>query len=137
MLYPAPDSFGVVQHLVNRDRERVLVAEHGLGERIANKNDVDYSFIHQARARVVVCGQAGDGFVPKFLFSKGSDSNFLARFANWGETHDVLQCPSAAADRACKQPIRCYYGIVVATQTPVDSLRLPMAYHNRNVRCSY
>src|SRR5213080_4636502 len=95
MLYPAPDSFGVVQHLVNRDRESVLVAKHGLGKRIADKNDVDGSFIYQARALVVVCGQAGDRLVPKFLFSKGSDSNFLARFANWGETHYVLQCPSA------------------------------------------
>src|SRR5207237_2171268 len=98
MLYPAPDSFGVVQHLVNRDRESVLIAEHGLGKRIADKNDVDGSFIHQACARVVVCSQAGDRFVSKFLFFERSNSDFLARFANWGETHDVLQCPSATAD---------------------------------------
>src|SRR5207248_2276180 len=136
MLYPAPDSFAVVQHLVNRDRESVLIAEHGLGKRIADKNDVDGNFIYQTRARVVVCSQAGDRLVSKFLFFKGSDSNFLARFANWGETHDVLQCPSAAADRACKQPIRCCYGIVVANQPPVDSLRLLLAYHNRKVRGS-
>jgi hypothetical protein len=36
----------------------------------------------------------------KFLLSKSSDSNLLARFANRCETHDVLQCPSALADRA-------------------------------------
>src|SRR5207244_13531915 len=77
MLYPAPDSFAVVQHLVNRDRESVLIAEHGLGKRIADKNDVDGNFIYQTRARVVVCSQAGDRLVSKFLFFREGTVIFL------------------------------------------------------------
>jgi hypothetical protein len=47
----------------------------------------------------------------KFLFSETGSSDFLARFANGSETHNVLQCPSASADRACY--ILDYYGIIL------------------------
>src|SRR5579872_1962592 len=36
MLHPTPDGFGVMQHFVNRDRERVFVAQHRLGKRVAD-----------------------------------------------------------------------------------------------------
>ena len=75
--------------------------EHGLGERIADQDDVDPGLIHQSPGSVVVRRQAGDGLVTKLLFSKGCTSDLLAGFANGGKTHDVLQCPSALADRAC------------------------------------
>jgi hypothetical protein len=32
--------------------------------------------------------------VMKFLFAQRRDGNFVARFANRSETHDILQCPS-------------------------------------------
>jgi hypothetical protein len=35
--------------------------------------------------------------VMELVLAKGSDGGFLARFANRGETHDVLQCPSGPA----------------------------------------
>ena len=86
----------MVQHLVGGDRERVVVAEHGLGQRVADQDDVDASLVDQARAGVVIGGQAGNGFAAEFLFSKRCNGDFLARFAKRGETHDVLQCPSAS-----------------------------------------
>ena len=93
-----------MQHLVDGDRERVLVAEHGHGQRIADQGNIDAGLVDQARGRVVVGGEAGDGFVVKLLFADGGGSDLAARriSADGGETHCVLQCPSASwADRAC------------------------------------
>jgi hypothetical protein len=36
----------------------------------------------------------------KFVLAKGSYGNLVARFADRCNAHDVLQCPSALADRA-------------------------------------
>ena len=49
MLYAAMRGPGVVQHFVERDRKRVLVPQHGLGQRIADQNDIDPGLIDQAR----------------------------------------------------------------------------------------
>ena len=78
-----------------RDRERVLVAQHGLGQRVADQNHVHAGLVDQARGGIVVGGETGDRFVVKFLFAERSDRNLLARFADRNQTHDVLQCPSA------------------------------------------
>ena len=93
----------VVQHLVDRDRERVLIAKHGHGQRVADQSNVDAGLVDQARGGVVVGGQAGNGFVVKLSFRGGSSSDLAAgKPADRRETHDVLQCPSAnRADRAC------------------------------------
>jgi len=61
----------VVQHFFNGDRQRVLVAQHGLREGIANQHDIDSSFVDEAGGGVVVGSQARDRFVPEFLFSQG------------------------------------------------------------------
>src|ERR1700686_1974333 len=37
----------------------------------------------------------------EFLFPQVCGRDLMARFADRGQTHDVLQCPSAAADGAC------------------------------------
>jgi hypothetical protein len=39
--------------------------------------------------------------VLKFLFAESGYSDLLARFADRGKAHDVLQCPSGKPDRAC------------------------------------
>ena len=96
IFHGAPDSLGVVQHLVNGDRECVVISEHGLGQRIADQDDVDASLVNQACGGIVVCGQAGDGLAMKYLFAQRCNGDFLARFANRGETHCILQCPSAS-----------------------------------------
>ena len=56
----------MVQHLVDRHRERIFVAEHGHGQRVPNQHHIDTGFIHQPRARIVVGGQAGYGLVLSF-----------------------------------------------------------------------
>jgi len=100
VLHPAPHRLHVMQHLVHRDRERVLVAQHGLSQRIAHQHHVDASLIHQTRGGVVVSGKASDGFVAEFLFPQGCGRNFVAGAvegtADRGDAHDVLQCPSAS-----------------------------------------
>ena len=60
---------GVVQHLVRSDGQRVLVAEHGLGQRVADQHDVNTGLIHQPRSGVVVGRQAGDRFMTTFLLT--------------------------------------------------------------------
>src|SRR5580698_624244 len=91
----------VMQHFVNRDRKRVFVAQHGLGERVADQDDVDRGVIHQACSSVVVGGQTSNGLMLEFLFAKRSNSDFLARFANRCETHMSSSAPPASPDRAC------------------------------------
>ena len=83
---PAPHGLHVVQHLVHGDRERVLVAEHGLRQRIAHQHHVDAGLVHQARSGVVVGGQAGDGFVAEFLFPQRRGRDLVA-----GPSTDVRQ----------------------------------------------
>ena len=75
VFHAAPDGVSVVKHFVDRDRKCVRVAEHGHGQGVADQNDVDGSLVDQARAGIVVRGQAGDGLMLKFLFAKGSDGN--------------------------------------------------------------
>ncbi len=49
MLHATVGGAGVVQHFVQRDRKRVLVTQHGLGQRVADQNDVDAGLVDQAR----------------------------------------------------------------------------------------
>ena len=58
---------GVVQHLVGGDRQRILIAQHSLGQGVADQHNVNTGLIYQACSGIVVRGQAGDGFVPKLL----------------------------------------------------------------------
>src|SRR5215813_415883 len=101
ILYSSPDRPGMMQHLVRCDGKRVVITEHRHGQRVADQDYVDARLVYQACTGVVVGSKAGNGLVLKFLFSERYSSDFLARFTNRCETHDVLQCPSASADRAC------------------------------------
>src|SRR5439155_23898629 len=57
---PAPDRPQVVKHFIHRDRERRIVSQHHLGERVPDQNHVDPGLVHQPRRGVVVRGQTGD-----------------------------------------------------------------------------
>ena len=57
ILHAAAHGFHVVQHLVDRNRKSVFIAEHGLRERIANQNHVNPRFVDQTRGGVVVGGK--------------------------------------------------------------------------------
>src|SRR5262249_9243121 len=54
----------VVQHFIDGDRQRAVIAQHDLGQRIAHQNHVDAAFVHQAGGGVVVSSQAGNRLVP-------------------------------------------------------------------------
>src|SRR2546423_15402594 len=93
MSHAATCGLGVVQHFADGGRQRVLVSEDRHGQRIADQYDVDRCLIYQARAWIVISGQASDRLVKEFLFAKGSNCNLLARVANRGETHRSSSAP--------------------------------------------
>src|ERR1035437_4459207 len=122
ILHAPVHGLDVVQHLVHRNRERVLVTKHGHSQRVADQDNVDASLVDQARRGIVVGGQAGDGFALKLLFADGSSGDLVAGVAHRGETHNVLQCPSAnRADRACTRLLDDAEGIIAAKGALVDS----------------
>ena len=58
----------MMKHLVNSDRNRRIVPQHGLGKRVTHENQFDARFVHQARGGVVVGGQARNLFAPQLPF---------------------------------------------------------------------
>src|SRR6266481_630155 len=56
----AAHSARMVQHLVNRDRQRTVMPQHDHAKGIADKNQVHAGLIEQARGRVVIRRQASD-----------------------------------------------------------------------------
>ena len=81
----------VMQHFVERDRQRAVVAEHGHADRIAHENDVHAGFIEQARGRIVVCREAGD-----LVFDSGEppDGTVLRERMSGTETLPLPACGS-------------------------------------------
>ena len=67
MLHAAMSRARVMQHLVHGDRQSVLVTQHGLGQRIADQDNVDTGLVHQARAGVVVGSETSNRFVVEFF----------------------------------------------------------------------
>src|SRR5580692_4056227 len=100
----------MMQHLVHRDRERVVVTKNGLRQRIAHQNHLNPGLVDQARSGVIVSSKASDRFVPEFSFPQRSGSNLQADLvrtrksrtpAHRGETHFSSSAPPARPDRAC------------------------------------
>ena len=48
-MHGAADGAGVMQHLIHGDRQSAVITENDLGERIADKDEIDSGFIGQAR----------------------------------------------------------------------------------------
>ncbi len=67
----AADGFYVMQHLVNRYRERVLVAKHGHGQGVADQDHINCGFVNQPRTGIVIRSQAGNWFVINLFFAEG------------------------------------------------------------------
>jgi hypothetical protein len=70
-----------------------------LRERIPDQHHLNTSFVDQTRGGVVVSGKASNGIVAEFLFAKRGGSYLMAGAVEetapeWGQAHDVLQCPS-------------------------------------------
>jgi hypothetical protein len=60
------DGARVVNHVVERDVDCVLVTEHDVGERVADEDDVGSGFVNDARGRVVVSREADKRFAAFF-----------------------------------------------------------------------
>ena len=60
VLGAAADGAGVVDHFVEGDGERVVVAEDDHAEGVADEEDVNAGLVGEARGRVVVGGEADD-----------------------------------------------------------------------------
>src|SRR5579872_4494038 len=135
--HASPHCFHVVQHLLHRHRQRILVTEYGLRQRIAYQNHLDSGIVHNSRSRVVVGGETSNGFVAEFQFSVGSNGNILTGSirtwlalgtADWRDTHFPSSAPPAQPDRACTHPLRMLLPIVTANHRSVDVLRKPRFY---------
>ena len=72
----AADGACVVEHLVNGDGKRIFVAEDDLGERIADKDEIDACLIDKARGGVVVGGERGDGLALTLHFTERGHGHF-------------------------------------------------------------
>ena len=62
----AGDGAGVMEHLLHRHRNGVLVTEHRHAERIADEDHIDAGFVDGERAGVIVGRNHGDGFAALF-----------------------------------------------------------------------
>jgi hypothetical protein len=67
---------GVVQHLIHAHGERVVMAEDDHGQRIADQEKVYPGFIGEARRRIVVSRERGDGLALALHFSEGRHGDF-------------------------------------------------------------
>jgi hypothetical protein len=82
----AADGAGEHQQLVHRDRDRVAVAEHVVGGRIADEHDVDAGVLDDQGARVVVGGDHDDRLAQRALLGELEQGDRLALLlvTGWG-----------------------------------------------------
>ena len=57
VLRSAHDTFGEENHLVKRDRQRILVAAHNVGGTVANQEHIHSGFVHQPGEGIIVGGE--------------------------------------------------------------------------------
>ena len=71
----ACDRAAVIDHLVERDRQRRLVTLHDHAERVADQQHVDAGFVEQPRERGVVRGEHGDLLAALLHLPEGLDGD--------------------------------------------------------------
>ena len=107
-MHGAADGAGVVQHLVHGDGEGGIVTENDHGEGVADEDEVDAGLVDEARGRVIVCGEAGDGDAREFLVLNGLDGDFGgaaaglgrgARVTRGGDAHGFSSAALVVSDR--------------------------------------
>ena len=93
--YSTAHSAHVMQHLIDRDRQGVLIAEHDHGERVAHQDHVDSSLIDQPRSNVIVSGKTRNRRALLLLFLYGIDGDLgVVTKTRRGDAHCFLQCTS-------------------------------------------
>ena len=71
----AHDGARVMEHVVEGDRERVLVSEHDHADRVADEHRVHAGLVEQTRHRCVVGRQHGDLLATRLLFLEIGNAN--------------------------------------------------------------
>ena len=94
VVHGAAHGAGVMQHLLHGDRQGAVIAEHDLGKRVSDQDEIHAGFIGQARGGVIVGGKRDDGFALALLLRQGLHGDALAEIAA-GDAHGLLQCGSA------------------------------------------
>ena len=69
---------GVADHVVHRDRQGGVEAEHGHAEAVANEDDVDAGLLDQVGHGVVVAGDHGEGRALRHLVEERGQGDFFA-----------------------------------------------------------
>ena len=83
-LTPRPTAIGVVDHLVERDRQCGFVTVYDIGGAVTHQHDVDTGAVENAGKCIVVAGQHGDFLAACLHFgqARGCDTPHLgATFA--------------------------------------------------------
>src|SRR5579872_3908221 len=94
----AANGANVMQHFVERDGKRVVIAEDDHAERIADEKNVDAGFVKKTRGGIVVRSEAGDSLRLIFEFAYGKfalenvwDGDFTVARAG-SDAHVDLRC---------------------------------------------
>ena len=89
----------VVQHVVERDRQRVLVAEHDHAHRVADEQHVDAGAVEKPRHRGVVGGEHGNLLAAPFPLAQVGHAYFgvahgsrQAALSGWRRTSWPARC---------------------------------------------
>jgi hypothetical protein len=88
----------MVEHVLHRDGQRVLIAQHHHPKRIADKDGIHTGLILCQRGGVIVGRQHTDRLTSLFLLTKGGGGHFLA--LRRGRIHS----------RSCKNGSNCRHG---------------------------
>jgi hypothetical protein len=92
-LDPAPDRFGVVDHVFERYGDRGVVAEDNLAKRISDQHNVGAAFIDKAAEEIVVRGETNDLVTALLHLEQIADSHAM-RLEWSGSTHCLERQPS-------------------------------------------
>ena len=104
----AGDGRGVVEHVLHRHAELVLVAEHRPAERVADEQQRDAGLVEELGRRVVVGGQHRDPLAVGVHLADVADGQAANRVGSGG-------------GRGTHRPISCRIGSVCAAASPSSS----------------
>jgi hypothetical protein len=97
---------GVVKHFIDGDGESVFVSQDHHGQRIADQDEGDASFVGEARRGVIVGGECGDRFGLALHLRERGHGDFcdgeagggrICACGEVGDAHVCLQCRSVYA----------------------------------------
>ena len=104
----AADGANVMQHFVERDGKRVVIAEDDHAERVADEKNVYAGFVEKTRGGIVVRSEAGDSMRLIFEFAYGK---FALKNVRHGDFHGARTGSDAHVDLRCRPHVRQCRGV--------------------------